>query len=149
MPLTKALRDVIFINTSPSDDRAILIKTDAKLDKLTPNSTDVECSNVVQRYSNRQNQLENWCLADYVSQIDVVSQKKINKTTSKKFLDDDDHHIESGDEFDELEEIHFNVSSTLLTFKNGLKIRRRKTPRISDMYDLMLTLMQKIITEKN
>lgn len=37
MPLTKASRDVVFINTSPSDDRVILIKTDAELEKLTPN----------------------------------------------------------------------------------------------------------------
>ena len=67
----------------------------------------------------------------------------------EKDLDDDDDHIESGDEFDESEEIHFNVSSTLLTLKNGLKIKRRKHQEFSDMYDLMLTLMQKIIKEKN
>lgn len=48
----------------------------------------------------------------------------------EKDLDDDDDHIESGDEFDESEEIHFNVSSTLLTLKHGLKIKRRKTPRV-------------------
>lgn len=61
MPLTKASRDVIFINTSPIDDRVILVKTDTELQKLSANSTDIECSNIVKRYSVRPRQLENWC----------------------------------------------------------------------------------------
>lgn len=86
MPQTKASRDVIFINTSSSDDRVILFKMDAELDKLTPNSTDVECSNVDQRYSKRPTQLENWCLADYVSQLDVVfTKRKSTRQHRKRF----------------------------------------------------------------
>ncbi|XP_078328660.1 uncharacterized protein LOC144623788 [Crassostrea virginica] len=132
MPLTKASRDVIFINTSPSDDRVILIKTDTELDKLTPNSTDVECSNVVKRYSKRPKQLENWCLADYVSQLDVVFPKENEKDDIEKEVNDDDH-IDSDDESDnetDDSDLHFNDTSILLTLKNGIKIRRRKTPRV-------------------
>lgn len=84
IPLTKASTDVVFINTSPSDDRVVLVKTDAELEKLSPNSTDVECSNVIKRYSKRPKQLENWCLADYVSQLNVVFQKKMKKITLKE-----------------------------------------------------------------
>lgn len=61
MPLTKASRDVIFINTSPIDDRVILVKTDTELQKLSANSTDIECSNIVKRNSVRPRQLGNWC----------------------------------------------------------------------------------------
>ena len=121
MPLTKASRDVVFINTSPSDDRVILIKTDAELEKLTPNSTDVECSNVIKRYAKRPKQLENWCLADYVSQLDVVFPKESENTFDQTEINDDEN-----DESD----VDFNESDTLVTLKNGIIIRRRKVPRV-------------------
>jgi len=48
MPLTKASRDVVFINTSPPDTRVFLLKDRAELDSLPAHSTDVEVSNVIQ-----------------------------------------------------------------------------------------------------
>jgi DNA replication protein DnaC len=128
MPLTKASRDVVFINTSPSDDRVVLIKTDTELDKLSPNFTDMECSNVVKRYSKRPKQLENWCLADYVSQLDVVFPKENKICNTQKEINDDDYN-ESDCDSDE-SDVDFNESSTLVTLKNGIKIRRRKTPKV-------------------
>ncbi|XP_062569080.1 uncharacterized protein LOC134231172 [Saccostrea cucullata] len=127
MPMTKASRDVVFINTSPSDDRVILIKTDAELEKLTPNSTDVECSNVIKRYANRPKQLENWCLADYVSQLDVVFPKDTEKEFAENEVNDDDQDNQSDDDNSDLE---FGESDTLVTLRNGIKIRRRKMPRV-------------------
>ncbi|XP_061193259.1 uncharacterized protein LOC133201473 [Saccostrea echinata] len=129
MPLTKASRDVVFINTSPSDDRVILIKTDAELEKLKPNSTDVECSNVIKRYAKRPKQLENWCLADYVSQLDVVFPKDNEKEfTENEVNDDDDLDNKSHDEDDS--DLDFGESDTLVTLKNGIKLKRRKVPRV-------------------
>lgn len=129
MPLTKASRDVIFINTSPSDDRVILIKTDAELEKLSPNSTDVECSNVIKRYQKRPRQLENWCLADYVSQLDVVFPKENEKESTEVEINDDENDSQSDEENNDLD-VDFHDSSTLVTLKNGIKIRRRKIPRV-------------------
>lgn len=125
MPLTKASRHVVFINTSLSDERIILIKTDAELEKLTPNSTDVECSYVIKRYAKRPKQLENWCLADYVSQLDVVFPKD-NEKTFKETEINDDYDCDENDESD----VDFNESDTLVTLKNGIRIRRRKVPRV-------------------
>ncbi|XP_062599574.1 uncharacterized protein LOC134261132 [Saccostrea cucullata] len=127
MPMTKASRDVVFINTSPSDDRVILIKTDAELEKLTPNSTDVECSNVIKRYAKRPKQLENWCLADYVSQLDVVFPKDTEKEFAENEVNDDDQDNQSDDDNSDLD---FGESDTLVTLRNGIKIRRRKIPRV-------------------
>ncbi|XP_061170324.1 uncharacterized protein LOC133179634 [Saccostrea echinata] len=129
MPMTKASRDVVFINTSPSDDRVILIKTDAELEKLTPNSTDVECSNVIKRYAKRPKQLENWCLADYVSQLDVVFPKDNEQEfTENEVNDDDDQDNKSHDEDES--DLDFGETDTLVTLRNGIKIRRRKVPRV-------------------
>ncbi|XP_065942483.1 uncharacterized protein [Magallana gigas] len=135
MPLTKASRDVVFINTSPSDDRVILIKTDAELEKLTPNSTDVECSNVIKRYARRPKQLENWCLADYVSQLDVVFPKENRKEIDEVEINDDENKNNSEDESEKRDsdldsEPDFSNSFTLVTLRNGIKIRRRKVPRV-------------------
>ena len=80
MPLTKASRDVTFINTSPIDERVILVKPDTELQKLNDKSTDIECSNIV----------ENWCLADYVSQLDVIFPKQnTNELTNELETNDD------------------------------------------------------------
>ncbi|XP_061184994.1 uncharacterized protein LOC133193010 [Saccostrea echinata] len=128
MPMTKASRDVVFLNTSPSDDRVILIKTDAELEKLTPNSTDVECSNVIKRYAKRPKQLENWCLADYVSQLDVVFPKDNEKEFAENEVNDDDQDNQSDDE--DNSDLDFGESDTLVTLRNGIKIRRRKVPRV-------------------
>ena len=43
--------------------------------ELPAESTDVKSDNVIQRYSKRPRQLQNFCLADYVSNIDVIYPK--------------------------------------------------------------------------
>ncbi|VDI23872.1 Hypothetical predicted protein [Mytilus galloprovincialis] len=71
MPLTKATRQVVFINTSPQHKRTFLLKQSSALEKLGPDSTEIESDNDIKRYSRRPKQLENWCLADYVSQLEL------------------------------------------------------------------------------
>lgn len=130
MPLTKASRDVIFINTSPIDDRVILVKTDTELEKLSANSTDIECSNIVKRYSVRPRQLENWCLGDYVSQLDVVFPPKNVSMSSRLETNDDEKHESENEQSESDNESEFNDDSTLIVLKNGIKIKRRRTPRV-------------------
>ncbi|VDI66528.1 Hypothetical predicted protein [Mytilus galloprovincialis] len=71
MPLTKATRQVVFINTSPRHKRTFLLKQSSALEKLGPDSTEIESDNDIKRYSRRPKQLENWCLADYVSELEL------------------------------------------------------------------------------
>ena len=67
MPLTKCTRDIVFVNTSVSEERIFLLKPKAVLDELPAESTDVESDNVIQRYSKTPKHLCKFCLADYVS----------------------------------------------------------------------------------
>lgn len=82
MPLTKAARHVVFINTSPSDKRTFLLKQNSELEKLSPDSTEISSSNDIKRY--RPKSFENWCLADYISQFEVKFPKNIDENAGKK-----------------------------------------------------------------
>ena len=75
IPLTKCTRDIVFINTSIPEERIFLLKPKAALDELPAESTDVESENVIQRYSKRPRQLGKFCLADYVSKVDIIYPK--------------------------------------------------------------------------
>ena len=75
IPLTKGTREVVYINTCASRERVFLLKPKSVLDELPAESTNIESDNIVQRYSKRPRQLQRFCLADYVSKIDVVYPK--------------------------------------------------------------------------
>lgn len=66
IPLTKASREVVFINTSQSEKRTFLLKNTTKLEKRSPESTDIEADNSIKRYSKRPKALKNLCLADFI-----------------------------------------------------------------------------------
>ena len=73
--MTKCIRDIVFVNTSVPEERIFLLKPKAALDELPAESTDVESDNVIQRYSKRPKQLSKFCLADYVSKVDIIYPK--------------------------------------------------------------------------
>ena len=78
IPLTKCTRDIVFANTSTPEERVFLLKTKSVLDELPAESTDIESSNVIQWYSKRPKQLQKFCVADYVSKVDVIYPKEIH-----------------------------------------------------------------------
>ena len=71
IPLTKCRRDIVFINTSTFEERIFLLKPKSVLDEQPAESTDVESDNIIQWYSKRPKKLQNFCLADYASKVDV------------------------------------------------------------------------------
>ncbi|VDI51703.1 Hypothetical predicted protein [Mytilus galloprovincialis] len=103
MPLTKATRQVVFINTSPQHKRTFLLKQSSALEKLGPDSTEIESDNDIKRYSRRPKQLENWCLADYVSQLEL----QYPKTSESS----DDHETEQQENESESENEEANADT--------------------------------------
>ena len=75
LPLFKKTRQVVFINTSPPGKRVQLLKTRSSLETLPAESTDVVADNMIRRYSKRPKCIESYCLADYVSELEVVYPK--------------------------------------------------------------------------
>ncbi|VDI06331.1 Hypothetical predicted protein [Mytilus galloprovincialis] len=129
MPLTKATRQVVFINTSPPDKRIFLLKQTSALEKLSPDSVDIESGNDIKRYSKRPGTLENWCLADYISQLEVKFPKKISDNEGDNAIDTD-HEKEASDTEND-ENFETSISNKVkITMKNGITIRQLKTCKV-------------------
>ncbi|XP_033746958.1 uncharacterized protein LOC117332184 [Pecten maximus] len=124
MPLTQATRDVVFINTSPSDQRVFLLKGKDELDSLPDISTDIQADNQIKRYSKRPKQLENWCLADVVSELELKFPEEHHKRGH--YFTNDDNLASSEDEGHET----FSEGNVLVKLRNGIIIRRRKNKKV-------------------
>ena len=132
MPLTKCTRDIVFVNTSVVEERIFLLKPKAALDELPAESTDVESDNVIQRYSKRPKQLSKFCLADYVSKVDIIYPKgnKVPEKVNDKNDDDRCDSSSSNESEDSLGDDNSQSSDLLCKTKNGTKYKKRKVPRI-------------------
>ncbi|XP_061190194.1 uncharacterized protein LOC133198057 [Saccostrea echinata] len=120
MPLTQASREVVFINTSPPEDRVFLLKHQDELNELPKDSTDIKADGMIQRYARRPKQLENWCLADVVSVVSFP--KEMHKDVQEEVNDDNPE--------ENSQETFFTDQDVLVHLKNGVKIRRRKNKRV-------------------
>ena len=137
LPLTKKTRQVVFINTSAPEDRTRLLKSEELLKELPENSTDIYSSNELIRYTQRPKQLENWCLADYVSKLNIQYPKSTEKQTTdrKQFDDNVDDEIKINNDIDDddilsNEDVQSGKTVINIELKNGLKIKSRKHPRV-------------------
>ena len=136
IPLTKFTRDIVFINTSTTAERVFLLKPKSVLDELPAESTDIESRNIIQRYSKRPKQLSKFCLADYVSKVDVIypkGDKLLEKLEEKN--DDEIDESSSSDENenplqDENDANDRRTSDILYETKNGTKYKKTKVARI-------------------
>ena len=132
IPLTKCTRDIVFVNTSVPEERIFLLKPKAALDELPAESTDVESDNIIQRYSKRPKQLSKYCLADYVSKVDIIYPKgnKVPEKVNDKNDDDQGDSSSSNESEDSLDDDNSQGSDLLYKTKNGIKYKKRKVPRI-------------------
>ena len=71
IPMTQLSVKVELISTYPPDDRVFIAKNDAILQKMSPDCEDIKVAGNVDRYAQCPSQLEEWCLADYVGQLDI------------------------------------------------------------------------------
>ena len=132
IPLTKCTRDIVFVNTSVPEERIFLLNQKPALDELPAESTDVESDNVIQRYSKRPKQLSKFCLADYVSKVDIIYPKGNNVPEKVNDKNDDDRcdSSSSNESEDSLGDDNSRGSDLLYKTKNGTKYKKRKVPRI-------------------
>ena len=135
IPLTKGTREVVYINTCASRERVFLFKPKAVLDELPAESTNIESDDIVKRYLKKTTrQLQRFCLADYVSKVDVVYPKGNKLPETIEYRNDDSISDEnSSDENSEDEEMveNGNTASDLIHIaKNGTKYKYRKVPKV-------------------
>jgi len=58
LPLYYSFRTFQFINTSPFEEHVFMLKSQVTLNKLEPNSTDIMCLSIIDKYNNHLNQYE-------------------------------------------------------------------------------------------
>lgn len=85
MPFRRTSRSFVFINTSPPDERVIMLKPKHVLEDMKEDSTDIESSNIVKLYQQRPKSIEKLCLADFVSKFSVRYKKKGIKSKFDKY----------------------------------------------------------------
>ena len=67
MPITRMSRQVIFLHTSPPDERTFLLKSCDILKLMNPESYDIQSHTILSEYEHHPKILEQYCLADFAS----------------------------------------------------------------------------------
>ena len=124
MPITKASRSVDFIPTSPPEDRLFLLKKKETLENMNPSDTNIEAGNAIKQYASRPKQLEQWCLADYMSKLVV----KYPKKHTDQYDTDNEDDPESNDECN-IESITTSEAIEI-TLKSGVVIQSCRVPKV-------------------
>ena len=69
LPITRMSREVVFLHTSPPDERTFLLKDFKTLQEMDPESEDIQSHNILVEYRKRPRCLEKYCLADFASEL--------------------------------------------------------------------------------
>ncbi|CAB3983616.1 ATP-dependent DNA helicase PIF1 [Paramuricea clavata] len=84
LPMRKASRSVIFINTSPPAERVELLKPLSEIEKMSDECEEIQSGGLLKRYVERPECMQNTTLADWAAWYDsciIYSCRKTNKKT--------------------------------------------------------------------
>ena len=126
LPMRRSSREVVFIPSSPPDERIQLLKSLDEIKEMEDESEEIETGSLIKRYIKRPNNLENVTLADWTAWYDMKSNgKNIHQKSCKE--DNDGLLLETQDE-DNLEddyESHSNESTESKTPRKVVKKRAK------------------------
>ncbi|KAJ8049090.1 ATP-dependent DNA helicase pfh1 [Holothuria leucospilota] len=123
MSLRKASRQFVFINTSPPEDRTILLKPLDYIQQLPDGSTDIECMGLIKKYAARPKVLDTYCLADFAAWFDVSTNKKKNESAMQD-------GNESGDDNEDELDIQEQDDSTTCYTVGALQFKKRRKAKV-------------------
>jgi hypothetical protein len=84
LPLYHWFRTFQFINTYPFEEHVFLLKSQVALNELEPNSTDIMCLSIIDKYINCPNQYELLSLTKFSFFYNI--KKKIQNIANSKLL---------------------------------------------------------------
>ena len=117
MPITRLTRQVIFLHTSPPDERTFLLKSCDILKQLNPESYDIQSHSILSEYELRPRILEQYCLADFASLLQIVYPK--NVTLQDPFEDNlEDDPVDPNKKSDHI----------ITELSNGIVIKKQEIP---------------------
>ena len=97
LPMTQSSVKVEFISTCPPDDRVFIAKGDSIIWEMDPYSEDVRVAGHTEKYANHPAQLEDWCLAYYISQLDMRTKKFVMAIDAEETYDNEQIQSDSND----------------------------------------------------
>ena len=71
LPITRMSREVVFLNTSPPDERTFLLRDLKTLQEMDPESEDIQSHNILVEYRKRK-----YCLADFALELQIEYPKR-------------------------------------------------------------------------
>ena len=80
LPMKKSSRQVVFINTTPPDERVQLLKPIDEIKEMEDECEDIYTGGLLQRYANRPNSHEHLTLADWAAWYDSSGQPYVKKS---------------------------------------------------------------------
>ena len=75
LALRKSSRTTVYLNTAPPDDRVRLLKSCQEIEDMDDEDTNIDSSNILDRYSNRERALDKTCLAEWAAWYDSRAKK--------------------------------------------------------------------------
>jgi len=126
LPMRKSSRQIVFINTSPPEERVELLKPLNDIKEMDDDCEDIYTNGLLKRYSKRPARLEYLTLADWAAWYDKSGKAFVKSTNEldadglpiETFID----HYQNDDDFDS-EEQQFDK-------KSCSKMKKRKKARI-------------------
>jgi hypothetical protein len=79
IPLYHASKTIKFINTSPLQEHAFVLKNVTSLKTLPLDSIDIMCLSIIDKYIKRPNYLSNISLIEFVANCDIANLRKKRK----------------------------------------------------------------------
>lgn len=99
----------------------------------------IQSDNDIKLYSKRPKSLDNWCLSDYISQLEIKYPNKLNQDLPGIDKDNSDNdevqHNDTEDEDTNEKTADDNRDKINITLNNGITIKQRKSESY-DMYDI-------------
>lgn len=115
------------MNTSPPEERVIMLKSKHFLENMKENSTDIESSNIVTLYQQRPKVIETLCLADFISMRRNKKAPNHCGDLMEELPETEYEEDNSDDIVDDYADV--DLEQTYM-FKNGTEIVKRKTQSI-------------------
>ena len=133
LPMRKASRTVVFVNTGPPEERVSLLKPKQMLDKLEDDDTDIHADNLLKRYEKRSDKLSAICLAEFAAWYDlrdVSSTPRERKTKPDGFLAENNTADDAIDNAQNDDNNHDSVNEEVPVPQKEQSTKKRKIGRI-------------------
>ncbi len=78
LPLKQLSRKVVFVNTSPKEERVTLLKPASQLKQVEDDSEDIYFTSLIDRYAERPGSLDDMCLAEFAANYTTLSAENLD-----------------------------------------------------------------------